>query len=116
MDERIEKALSYSNFKLSVQSQRENLKTKLTEQLVYGIGGGLFDIDQTLISFVSALLAKTESAVLLDKNKTPVMIEDLSEFLDEIISRYVSASNEYLTEYEKIRKVRNVKSLIELED
>lgn len=116
MDERIEKAISYSNYKLSIQNQRENLKTKLTEQLVYATGGGLFDINQELISFVSTLASKTDSAVLLDKNKTPVMIENLSDFLDEILSRYMDASNSYLQEYEKLRKARSVKQLIEIEE
>lgn len=116
MDERIEKALSYSNYKLSLQNQRENLKTKLTEQLVYAINGGLFDITQELISFVSVLSSKTETAVLLDKNKTPIQIESLSDFLDEILSRYISASNTYFSEYEKIKKVRSIKQLIEIEE
>lgn len=116
MDERIEKALSYSNYRLTLQNQRENLKTKLVEKLTYAKDGGLFDINQELISFISILSEKTDSVIILDKNKTPVQISNLTEFLEEIISRYMEVTNTYFQEYEKIRKARSVKQLIDFEE
>ena len=41
---------------------------------------------------------------------------NLEEFLDEILSRYVEATNEYHAEYAELVKSRSVKSLLDLED
>lgn len=41
---------------------------------------------------------------------------DVEEFLEEILSRYVEATNEYYAEYGELVKSRSVKSLLDLED
>ena len=53
--------------------------------------------------------------VLLDDNDTPIKIEDLIKFFDDIMDIYFAATNEYQTEYEKIRTKRSVDGLIEYE-
>ena len=116
MDERLEKALKYANYKVTLSNQKENLKTELYEKLVIGINGGLFNITPELISFAAMLSEKTDSAVMIDKNNNPVLIEDLSDFVDEIISRYIEATNFYHQEYEKLRKARSVSKLIDFNE
>lgn len=112
MDERLQKALDFANFRVSLQNQRENLKLKLKEHLTYSVNGGTFSIDSNLISFVSVLLQKTEEAVLLDQNEIPIFIENLEEFYNEILSRYINATNEYHDEYEKLKKSRTVGKVV----
>ena len=53
--------------------------------------------------------------VLLDDNDTPVRIEDLNTFFTDILDIYFTATNEYQTEYEKIRTKRSVNGLVEYE-
>ncbi|PJB17183.1 MAG: hypothetical protein CO117_12640 [Flavobacteriaceae bacterium CG_4_9_14_3_um_filter_33_16] len=116
MDERVEKALKFANLKITQANQRENLRTQLYEKLILGVNGGLFDINQTLISFVSILASKTDSAVILDKNNNPVLIENLNDFLDEILSRYMENTNLFYQDYTALNKARNVKNLMDFNE
>lgn len=112
MDERLDNALKFANYRTTLQQERESLQLKLNEQLIYGFNGGVFHITPELISFTNVLLRKTSTAVLLDHNDLPIEIEDLEEFVDEILSRYVEATNEYYEAYNKIKKARSVKHVL----
>lgn len=116
MDDRLKKALDFSNYRQTVNIQRKNLKEKLQAKLTYGHGGGVFYIDQSLISFVQLCIdqGRTNGVPLLDSNDNPIMIDDLKTFRDEIFDRYFTASFEYLKEYEVIKKSRTVEKLLDL--
>jgi hypothetical protein len=114
MQEDLQKALDFSNYRHTFSIQRKTLKEKIAARLTYGFNGGIFKIDRDLLTFVQVLETngRTEGVVLLDSNENPVLIEDLSTFKDEIFDRYFSATNEYFEEYQKLKKSRSVESLI----
>jgi hypothetical protein len=116
MDDRLKKALDFSNYRQTVNIQRKNLKEKLQAKLTYGHAGGVFHIDRSLISFVQLCIdqGRTNGVPLLDSNDNPIMIDDLKVFRDEIFDRYFTASFEYLKEYEVIKKSRTVEKLLDL--
>tara|TARA_B110000503_G_scaffold23073_1_gene35886 strand:+ start:1702 stop:1932 length:231 start_codon:yes stop_codon:yes gene_type:complete len=69
-----------------------------------------------LISFVQTLITQGHvKAVLLDVYNNPIEIVELDDFLDEILSRYFEATNEYHAEYSKIKKSRKVHKLVDLD-
>jgi hypothetical protein len=110
MDDRLTKALEYSNYKVTVFQQKQNLKLRLENLLTFAHNGGMFKITQELISFVSSLLQKdVQEVVLIDSRENPVKISNLEEFYDTILSQYFEATNEYHLEFEKLRKARSVK-------
>jgi hypothetical protein len=110
MDDRLTKALEYSNYKVTVFQQKQNLKLRLENLLTYAHNGGMFKITQELISFVDALLRRdVEEVVLVDARENPVKIANLEEFYDTILGQYFEATNEYHLEFEKLRKARSVK-------
>jgi hypothetical protein len=110
MDDRLTKALEYSNYKVAVFQQKQNLKLRLENLLTFAHNGGMFKITQELISFVSSLLQKdVQEVVLIDSRENPVKISNLEEFYDTILSQYFEATNEYHLEFEKLRKARSVK-------
>lgn len=112
MDDRLTKALEYSNYKVTVFSQKQNLKLRLENLLTLAHNGGMFKITQELISFVDALLRKEASeVVLIDLRENPVKITDLQSFYDTIVGLYFEATNEYHMEFEKLRKARSVKQV-----
>lgn len=109
MDDRLTKAIQHSNYKVTVYNQKETLKLRMENLLTYAHNGGMFNVNEQLIAFVDVLIRKEQTeAVLIDSRQNPVLIKNLGEFLDEIISKYFEATNEYLAEYEKIRKARTV--------
>jgi hypothetical protein len=116
MQEEFQKALDFANYRQSFAIQRKTLKEKIDARLTYGLNGGIFKIDRNLLTFVETLCNKNRKSgvVLLDVNDNPILIDDLEAFRDEIFDRYFSATNEYLEEYQKIKKARSVESLLEV--
>lgn len=116
MDDRLKKALDFSNYRQTLAVQRKLIKEKMQARLTYGCNGGIFKIDQSLLSFISMLCSegRTQGVVLLDANDNPVIIDNLETFKTEIFDRFFTASFEYQEEYEKIKKSRSVEKLVDL--
>tara|TARA_B110000503_G_scaffold45179_2_gene73749 strand:+ start:1020 stop:1370 length:351 start_codon:yes stop_codon:yes gene_type:complete len=115
MQEQLKRALEFANYKQTFSIQRKTLKEKAEARLTYGFNGGLFHIDQTLLTFVEMLCNKgrTSGVVLLDVNDNPILIEDVEVFKDEVFSRYFEATNEYFEHYQKLKKSRSVEKMLE---
>lgn len=114
MDERYEKAVEFANYRQTLNNQLQAAKVRAESQLIISKNGGTFVITESLISFVSFLVTSGQAeAVLLDTNTIPVNIGELEDFRDTIVSRYFEVTNDYLHEYEKIRKSRSVKKIVE---
>jgi len=114
MDERLEKALEFSNYMVTLNNKKRLLKEKLYEDLVYYINGCQFSITKELITFVGFLVERGNDTdvVLTDDNDIPTRISDLNDFYEDIIDTYFAAANEYHTEYENLKKNRSVETLI----
>jgi len=116
MTSKLTKALEFSNYRQTLNIQHNNLKSKVQTLLTYSINGGSFNIDLPLITFVEMLSKKeNDSVVLLDVYNNPIEITDLKDFLEEILSRYFEATNEYYAEYSKLKQSRKVHKLVDLE-
>lgn len=116
MDDRLKKALEFSNYRQTLAIQRTILKEKLEARLTYGYAGGVFYIDRSLINFVQMCIdqERTTGIPIIDMNENPILIDDLVKFKDEIFDRYFTASFEYMKEYEKIKKSRTIEKLLDL--
>jgi hypothetical protein len=57
---------------------------------------------------------RTTGVVLLDQNENPVLIDNLENFLNEILDRYFTATNEYFEQYQELKKSRSVEKLVDL--
>lgn len=117
MDERLEKALEFSNYMVTFNNKKRLLKEKFETDLLYYVRGSQFTITKELITFVGFLIEKgnTTDVVLTDDNDYPIRISDLEDFYDEITDRYFSAANEYLNEYEALKLNRSVESIVDYE-
>lgn len=116
MDERLKKSLEFANYRQTFSIQKKVLKEKIAAKLTYGYNGGIFVIDQTLITFVQLLIdqGRTSGMPLLDTNNNPIMIEDLQAFRDEIFDRYFTTTLEYYEQYELLKKSRSVEKILDL--
>jgi hypothetical protein len=116
MNDQLKQALEFANYRQTFSIQRKILKEKIESKLTYGCAGGLFKIDQSLITFVQMLIdqGRVSNVPLIDSNDNPVLISDLTAFKDEILDRYFTSTFEYFEEYEKIKKSRSVEKLIDL--
>lgn len=116
MEEQLKQALDFSNYRQAFSIQRKTLKEKADANLTFGINGGIFKIDRELITFIQMLIdqGRTSGVPLLDINETPILIDDVQSFRDQILDRYFSATLEYFEQYQKLKKSRSIEKLIDL--
>lgn len=114
MDDRLEKALRTANYRTTLYQQKETLKIKLQNALTIAENGGIFKVNESLVSFVDILLRNgIESTVLLDSRTNPVEITDLQSFHRLLIETYREATSDYLLAFNKLKKARTVQQAIE---
>lgn len=110
MDDRVKKALNFSNYRISLFNIKENIKLKAESILTYAINGGIFKSNLDLINFTDLLIRQgRNSVVLIDTNGNPIEITDIKSFHEELMDRYFRATNFYHVEYTKLKKARSVK-------
>lgn len=113
MDERLQQALDFANYKQTLTNQLHILKLKADGSLIYAESGGKFTINQQLICFVDYLVrAGQVQAILLDDNKLPINIANISTFLEKITKRYTEVTADYYAESQNLKKARSVKALL----
>jgi hypothetical protein len=77
---------------------------------------GTLECGHEVDTFVGAMIAADQDEVVItDDNNIPCMIEDLADFYSEIINKYASASNDYYTAYNSLKKNRSVEKLVDYE-
>ena len=113
--ERLAKALDFSNTMQTFNLAKNNLKVKTQNLLSYSINGGTFRVSQELIAFANmALVSGKTSLILLDKNDIPIQIDDTQKFVEEISSLYFEVINEYYNDYQKLRSSRKIEKVLEI--
>ena len=115
MDEKLEKALAYSNYMTTLHNQSKIFQEQYAQNSIYYTNGNQFTVTKELISFCDTMIRNDHIAlILVDDNNIPVNVEDLKSFFKDILNVYFRATNRYLTEYSQIRKQRTVENLVNL--
>ena len=91
MDERLEKALEFSNYRMTIENQKKNLKLRMETQQTFMHERGTWRADQQLLSFIQTLLTNDiDSSVLQDSRGNPIELSNLKEFQEIAIGKYLS--------------------------
>ena len=99
MDERLKAALDFSNYMITLDTQKRVLKEQYENDLLFFFNGGQFTVSQGLISFCQSLLQlKQTETVLVDDNSIPVLVEELEKFTNDIVSPYYKATKQNYAE------------------
>ena len=115
MDDKLKEALEFSNYRLTLNNQKQNLIQRMNIQLTIGYANAMFTSTLELINFVQHLIDKqVEQFIFLDDNKNPVLVTTLADFHLKLFSAYAEALNEFYNDYEKIKKQRTTKGLVGL--
>jgi len=105
MEKSLESIIKKSDRLLSAKIKRQLLRERFDADITFGYNGGIFKIDQQLITYVNFLLSinKQQNVILLDINHTPVVIENLSQFQKDILDRYFMALGRYNAGYQDLK-------------
>ena len=115
MDDKLKEALEFSNYRLTLNNQKLNLKQRMNTMLTIGYSNSMFTATLELINFVQHLIdRKVEQFVIIDDNDNPILITALEDFHIKLFSAYTEALSEYYNSYEKIKRQRDTKGLVGL--
>lgn len=116
MDERLEKALDFSNYMVTLNNQKRLLAETYQQKLIHFYNGSQFTITRELLTFVSVMVnAEQDEVVITDDNNIPCLVKDVDVFYEEILEKYTIASNEYHSAYLKLKTSRSVEKLVNYE-
>jgi hypothetical protein len=104
----------FVNLKTSVQVKKQNALERANNKLIFAYQGGVFKADPSLIMFVKSHDPERD-LILLDQNSTPILITDITAFVDQAESCYYEAMNEYYQLYEELKHQRTVKKVMDNE-
>lgn len=114
MDNDLIKAYNFGNYSRTIKNQIDLLKLKMKSQLQFSKHGGSFEVTPEFLIYVKAYADQgIYRAVLLDKYENPVLVENVEEFYDDIMSIRRKVLNEFYEEFEKIRMVRNLTDMLD---
>ena len=114
MDERLEKALAFANYSATIANQKQNIKNRVLQIQTLHKYGGVFLADQSTIAFVQAMIAADEtSGIMIDKKENPIRVADYAAFLQDLITAYKRATEEFDTEMGKLKKARNLNKVMD---
>jgi len=113
MDDKLKAALDFSNYMITLDNQKRLLKEQYDNDIIYYHNGGQFTLTRELISFCTLLVNTTvNESVLIDDNSTPIHIDNLSKFVNDILAEYTKAGNKYLAGFAKLKNNRTVEGII----
>ena len=114
MDERLERALEFANYRITLSNQKRTIRQRMAVLSTVHYKGGVFVADPQTIAFVKTLIdSGKENSIVIDTKDNPVDIQDLNDFIETLLGAYAEATNEYKIQLDKIKKSRNIKSLMD---
>ncbi len=110
MDERLEKALAFSQFRVTIENRRTAIRRRFETMLMVHHDDGLFRADAITMSFINTLMDEEHtSAILIDEKQNPIEVKDLKVLKEKLFNAYFEATNEYTSEVKSLAKARDVK-------
>jgi len=114
MDERLEKALEFSNYALTINNQKRNIRNRVAQLQIVHYAGGVFIANHETISFIKTLIdMKHKKSIIIDSKNNPITVKSLNELLEKLMDAYTGATTEFDIENEKIKKSRNIKKIMD---
>ena len=76
MDERLEKALEFANYRTTLSNQKRNIRSRMQVLQSVQYNTGSFIADEKTISFVDALLrSDKDSAIIIDTKENQLLLK-----------------------------------------
>ena len=113
-DSRLNDALAFANYRLTLQIQRQNIEARVTSALLLSYQGAIFKTTPELIAFVGLRTIRNEVLLVEDNSNNVITIANNNEFLDALISTYDSAMKLKLDEQLRLKTARTTAKIVGL--
>jgi len=114
--EQLQTLISTAKLNQSIQEQRSIERHKFRQSTIVAHNGGMFTITPELLlhlRFIVADLSPDDAAstIIIDDNSIPIRIDDCNQVLTEWTGIWRKATNQYATEYAKLKAIRTISSI-----
>lgn len=116
MDERVEKAFAAANYMATLSNQKRIIKEEFNQKLAFYINGGTFVVTPELITFTKTLvdIGHVKEVTFIDINSMPIVVPDVEKMLEDLVTTYFGAVNEYGAKFAEIKAKRKLSDIVEL--
>jgi hypothetical protein len=115
MDERLSKALEFSNYMITLNNQKRVIKEQYQQDLIFYYNGCQFTLTREFINFCHTLCSLGHAdTILTDDNSIPTQITDLTNFTKNITNQHFDATTKYHTEYTLLKTTRSVEGIVKV--
>jgi len=117
MDEKLEKALKFSNYVATFENQKRILFENYKQNLVLYKNGGKFSVTEQRINYLQTLCIQNhKDCVITDDNNLPVRFDNTEELLKEMLEISQEAILRYESAYNDLKNKRSIDKLVGLDD
>ncbi len=113
-DKKLNEALAFANYRLTLQVQRQNIEARVEAALLVSYNGALFKATQELINFVALRVMRNESVLVEDNSTNVITILDSNEFLNLLLAAYDSAMQLKQDEQKRLKSARSTAKIVGL--
>jgi hypothetical protein len=114
MAEQLDNILEWADLRTQFKQQRELLELTFQDACVLAHNGGQFDITPEFLAGLQLRNQPSNTIWVLDRNRVPVQILDVTDFIAQAIATYNQAAEQFGTEYTQLRRQRSVKAMLKL--
>ena len=113
-DKKLNDALAFSNYRLTLQVQRQNIEARVATALLLSHQGSIFKATQELINFVDLKVRSNGKLLVEDNSSNIISIENPVEFLSLLITTYDSALELKQAEQKRLKSARSTAKIVGL--
>ena len=114
MDKKLEDALAFANYRLTLQIQRQNIEARVAAGLLVSYQNAIFKATPDLIAFAESKSRLGGSLLAEDQSGNVINIEDVGAFLTALSTAYDSAMELKRVEQQKLKSARSTAKIVGL--
>jgi len=114
MDTRLNDALAFANYRLTLQIQRQNIDARFDSARLVSYQNAIFKSSPELIAFIGIKAVRNETLLVEDNSGNVISIGDNNEFLTALITAYDAAMTLKQQEQQKLKSARSTAKIVGL--
>ena len=115
MDDRLNNALAFANYRLTLQVQRQNIEARVSAALLFSHQNAIFKATTALIAFADYKTRTPDASMYVDDNSgNTIKIESPAEFLKQASETYDAAMALKQAEQQKLKAARTTAKIVGL--
>jgi hypothetical protein len=104
--ENIDKLMAVADKMAHQSKHRRVLKEKYQSENILFYNGGQFEVTRGLLSFINILMHGLDhKVVVVDDLEFPILISNLQDFYETLISQYAKAANSYYLAFNALHEI-----------